>query len=475
MKIIIENFGPINKFSYDLNKDFIVTYGDNNIGKSYAMQVVYILLKTLIDCMSGGNREANIYFKFSGFIRSDGINDEIEKMISEFAKGEEMKKDITEKISMLFYARLADYIMPSFLNSCQGTFGNFEKCLKQEPKIKVEFGEFKFTIDLQKKKIEGTLVFDGPLILKKAKSDFHKSRKNGSGVDIYVYKSEIDSPAMLINQKLASAFKLFRDKLTAKYSYVYFLPASRSGIYSGMNAFGSIVAELSKNRAFLTKKIELPGISEPISDYFINLSNIKTTNVRFKSNEKYANCYSEIEDKILKGKVEFDKAKNTLVYKPNNVDSTFEMTEVSSMVSEISPIVAFLKFILESSQRGFDIIHRKKRKAVLFIEEPEAHLHPQNQVALVEIFSQLISLGVKLIMSSHSNYVFNKLNNLVLSGNLAHEKYQPIVLEMKEKGSISRCLEIDELGANDENFIDVSEALYNERQSIIEKYNNMGE
>ena len=46
------------------------------------------------------------------------------------------------------------------------------------------------------------------------------------------------------------------------------------------------------------------------------------------------------------------------------------MTEVSSMVSEITPVVAFMKFIKKQDSRA-DI-----RKPILFIEEPEAHLHP---------------------------------------------------------------------------------------------------
>ena len=48
MKIVIERFGPIKRFEYNLEKDMIVTYGDNNIGKSYAMQIVYLVLKTFI-------------------------------------------------------------------------------------------------------------------------------------------------------------------------------------------------------------------------------------------------------------------------------------------------------------------------------------------------------------------------------------------------------------------------------------------
>ena len=124
--------------------------------------------------------------------------------------------------------------------------------------------------------------------------------------------------------------------------------------------------------------------------------------------------------------------------------------------------------MIDRSKRG------RKGKSILFIEEPEAHLHPDNQIALIEIFAELIDADVKLIMSSHSNYVFNKLNNLVLSKKLDHRRYQPIVLTDGEGGSVSKLLPIDELGADDENFIDVSQKLYYEREEIIQQLNMEG-
>ena len=136
------------------------------------------------------------------------------------------------------------------------------------------------------------------------------------------------------------------------------------------------------------------------------------------------------------------------------------------MFSDISPIFAFLKYILHTQLKT-----RQKGKSVLFIEEPEAHLHPNNQIMLIEIFAKLIDADVKLIMSSHSNYIFNKLNNLVLGGNLDYKKYQPIILIDEGKGSISKSLPINDLGAEDENFIDVSEKLYCEREEIIQHLN----
>ena len=89
----------------------------------------------------------------------------------------------------------------------------------------------------------------------------------------------------------------------------------------------------------------------------------------------------------------------------------------------------------------------------------------------MEIFAGLIYADVKLIMSSHSNYVFNKLNNLILGGVLDYNVYQPIVLVDSESGSTSKILQMDELGADDENFIDVSEKLYEEREEIIQRLN----
>ena len=74
-------------------------------------------------------------------------------------------------------------------------------------------------------------------------------------------------------------------------------------------------------------------------------------------------------------------------------------------------------------------------------------------------------------MSSHSNYIFNKLNNLVLGKKLDYNVYQPVIMQEEQDGSISKLIEIDELGAEDQNFVDVSERLYYEREDIIQKLN----
>ncbi len=46
MKITIENFGPIHHCEFDLDKDFHLIVGENNVGKSYAVKIIYIILKS---------------------------------------------------------------------------------------------------------------------------------------------------------------------------------------------------------------------------------------------------------------------------------------------------------------------------------------------------------------------------------------------------------------------------------------------
>ena len=47
MIIELQNFGPIKSFKFDTSKDMHAIFGKNNIGKSYAISAVYLILKGL--------------------------------------------------------------------------------------------------------------------------------------------------------------------------------------------------------------------------------------------------------------------------------------------------------------------------------------------------------------------------------------------------------------------------------------------
>lgn len=464
MKIQIGNWGPIGKCEIDLQKNLSIIYGDNNIGKSYAMQVVYLFLKNLLEYIT---RQTTMYY--GGYKRYYHGNQSALQMVSEFADDESAwEKDITEAVMEFYTKRLEREWLLEWLDSLENTFGTFSRILGKKPYICLENGDdWSFTIYLQEQRIELYMPIK-PVYLKKTSSDFHKSRNCKDRFDIYVYGNKIEAPIQIIEEKEREIQKRFTEEIAKITNYVYFLPASRSGIYTGMNSFGPLLAQLSQNRASIRGGIQIPSIPEPISDYYMELSAIKNDGYKH-----FTELAAEIETKILKGEVLYDNKKKTILYNEEKEDYALEMSDVSSMVSEISPITAYLKYIVKKERAVLNRQGVVRRTicptSIIFIEEPEAHLHPKNQVELLKIFVRLAKQNVKLVMASHSNYVFNELNNLILGKELDVDMYAPIFMCRDGRKSYTKYMKADELGVSDENFTDIAEKLYQEREELIQR------
>lgn len=117
-------------------------------------------------------------------------------------------------------------------------------------------------------------------------------------------------------------------------------------------------------------------------------------------------------------------------------------------------------------------------KQLLIIEEPEAHLHPEVQIKLTEIFENIIENDVNIIITSHSNFIFNKINNLII-GNTCNDKstgfnestVDTLVFKKTDGGSVIDRPEIDSFGIEDVNFSDAIQDLLKEKMQLINKYN----
>ncbi|MEJ7662922.1 MAG: AAA family ATPase [Hymenobacter sp.] len=58
MKVILKNFGPIKRVEFNLEKDLNIIFGKNNIGKSYAITALYIIIKHLLSEFVNSERYA---------------------------------------------------------------------------------------------------------------------------------------------------------------------------------------------------------------------------------------------------------------------------------------------------------------------------------------------------------------------------------------------------------------------------------
>ena len=193
MEITIRHFGPIDEFVFDLSKDLIVTYGDNNIGKSYAMQIVYLLLKSFNEYFSSVTNYFDGYYYFYRYgtrhFSPKGM-EEVRSTVNKFADSKQRQLDITKTINSCIIFDIRERLYSSFINSCQNTFGDFKGILSQKPQIILVLGSLSITFHLgdSKQAVQSNL-YTYPTTLKKASSDFHKSRNANGHLDIYYYNN----------------------------------------------------------------------------------------------------------------------------------------------------------------------------------------------------------------------------------------------------------------------------------------------
>lgn len=460
MIIEINNFGPIGKLKFDLEKDLHLIYGKNGLGKSYATYCLYCLLKSV---------KGRIVVRNYGGL-PEGLQS-VSTLVNDLDVGQIVSQTDTFLVDV--NVSLASVFLDDFRKSLLNSFSSIEN-------LKNRFSSEEFRLVLQLSESEKVTIFSlrGELNLNYSDSmienvEFERTDSEDLRYLLKVGDRKIAAKDSLdltyfyreeFNQKLSQIF----GSLEAGVRDVYFLPASRSGLYQALNSLSPILAQLSSYRRELDEdKLTLPSLSEPISDYFLNLSSLDSNYV----NAEFAETVDLFERQILKGRVRFDEREKKIYFDPLGIEMRLDLAESSSMVAELSPLIMFLKHIIGFKEpphfHDTASIHTCN---VLFIEEPEAHVHPEIQVLLMDFLSKLARGKLKIFITSHSNYMFNKLNNLILNEELDLDKIQAHNLEASEDGSTieSKLDSIDD-GIIDANFQRVSVNLYNERMKIFEK------
>ncbi|WJV53614.1 DUF3696 domain-containing protein [Prodigiosinella aquatilis] len=72
---------------------------------------------------------------------------------------------------------------------------------------------------------------------------------------------------------------------------------------------------------------------------------------------------------------------------------------------------------------------------LLIIDTPEAHLHPQGQSKLGELFSKTASDGVQIIVETHSDHVINGIRKSVVTGFIGPDDVNFYFFEMVDSGN----------------------------------------
>lgn len=190
----------------------------------------------------------------------------------------------------------------------------------------------------------------------------------------------------------------------------FYLPADRTGV---MHAHSVVVNALIESAALtgLRPVARRPVLSGVLADFLEQLIELDSHTFReTNSSNDYA---ARIEKAILRGSIQMERAQTSgyprFTYEPDGWNVGLPLMNASSMVSELAPVVLYLRYRVASHN-------------VIIVEEPESHLHPAMQVELTRQLAALIQAGIRVIITTHSEWVLEELANIIRKSSLSQSQ-----------------------------------------------------
>ena len=243
------------------------------------------------------------------------------------------------------------------------------------------------------------------------------------------------------------------------------LPADRAGVTRAyqMIARGAIK---SATRAGLLMD-DSPALSGALGDFLQGLTSLADRrDSRRGANESLVR---RIEKSLMGGEARI-KASVTgypaFFFRPDGWERDLPLMNASSMVSEIAPVVLYLRHLVQPG-------------GLLIIEEPESHLRPAMQVKFIRLLAAAVQEGVRVLITTHSEWMLEELANLVKMSALPENKRERLAdpdislrpdqvgvwlfeLGGETGGANVREIELDEgIAAFPPGFNPIAEELYN--------------
>ncbi len=251
----------------------------------------------------------------------------------------------------------------------------------------------------------------------------------------------------------------------------FYLPVDRAGV---MRAHNLVVSSLIRSAplAGLRPAARTAMLSGVLADFLEQLLAIDRDGPLDLMLDRTARLDfgKSIEDRILEGGVRVERSPPVdyprFLYRPHGWKDDLAMANASSMVSELAPVVLYLRYIVGPGN-------------VLILEEPESHLHPAKQVALVEQLAALVEAGVRVIVTTHSEWLLEELANIVRRSEVpVSERGDKAALgpdqvgvwlfepRKRPKGSMVREIPLDDSGLYPSGYDEVASTLHNEWADI---------
>jgi ABC-type cobalamin/Fe3+-siderophores transport system ATPase subunit len=375
-KLTIKNFGPISQCELELS-DFTILIGPQASGKSTTSKLIFFFL--------------NIRDEFVNFIL-DKIDNPSENI---------PEKNIEREFGKIIRNRFLEFWGPAPQHS--EMYLKFSYSADAYIEIKLDSAKHKY-IDPSFSK----LILNK---LRSATAEISSANNNESPSSHLFGSAQSISSERARGARVEKVIEMANDIFAFKYKLL-FIPAGRSLLSTLSDQLQYIhphqldypmrvfIERINKSKSFFGK-----SISELITDRQL----LGNGDIWFSAARKVEG----IVKRILKGEFIHDKDGGKLYVNK----STYSKINFASSGQQESIWILLSLFL----------VVLEKIDALMFIEEPEAHLFPNAQKDMVELIAFLAnSMDTKFVITTHSPYVLAALNNHIYAAKIGETKPEAV-------------------------------------------------
>ena len=390
MIIKFKNLGPIESGEIDFNdlKGINLIIGKNNTGKTYLSNLLYTYFKVRERQNIKMNEVIGIRFK-------DRLSDSDYETIKDYFENK-YQKEIKDTLPQVFHTS------------------------------KDTFKDFEIEVDLSDEILEFKKIDDDTIIYFREMRKTIKLKKSEDKIEYLMedYDENKGKRYIIYNRKIEEEdakqfiFGYFLHiKFFQKIYKFHSFPAERSGAVL-------FYKQLLEERSDVLRELELGNsenigkisrYSEPVNDYVKFLNSISDRLKGLTEADIYRKLDTELKE-ILGGEVIIDLEGN-IMFRMNE-KKIIDIGMVSSTVKTLTGFYLYLKcFAME--------------RDIIFIDEIELNLHPENQRKIIKLINYLSKQGIKFIISTHSPIITEEIDNMLLFEKVKNKINSE---EMKEYG-----------------------------------------
>ena len=254
-------------------------------------------------------------------------------------------------------------------------------------------------------------------------------------------------------------------------SGVHYLPPTRSGILAALDIYTAVAIQAIWQGGG-TSSLVVPAFSGVDGEFLQVLSTLRTSNRQLPAtNMALIPVLDLLNNRVLAGTISVSKdcsQRISVIYEQESL--RLPLPRASSMVAELAPLALYLTHVLKPGD-------------VLFFDEPETHLHPENQRHIARVLVRLVRAGVRVVCPTHSSLILHQVSNHMIASQLdpadlaakgwtdndvlRPDEIGAFLFEPREDGTHISPVEIDpEFGIDEDEFVRVSEEIGQETSRL---------